>query len=378
MTLKHKVIQDYQFVSSDKKIIVLKTNTILENYVYSPKGGDSIKIDKDIIENNSTFFKVVDWKEELHSYIKSNKIPQPAILTKKIIPFIDEMFVAGQSKTQTTSIKNDIYDDELKFKESQIEAKSKRLELLEKQLLEEQQKLTEKEIDFLRKEKVISERLKDIESNNLNQTSYNKDLEDFRKKQLELLSKEKELFEKESRLEMLELKEKKFLSEQNELNLKLEELRSKEKSIREKEAQLKTVDVDDIVIREINLESLEKKIELKEKQLKVDVDDIKNKEFFLLQKEKNLNEKESEIKKKEIDLNKKESDLNIEEINLLELSTKLEILEKEIFKRQQNISAESIEKIDKLIDHLKSKGYLDPGYEQTLNSIKSMLSSTEF
>jgi hypothetical protein len=49
MTLKHKVIQDFQFVTSDKKIIVLKSNSILENYTYLAKGSNEvIKIDKEV------------------------------------------------------------------------------------------------------------------------------------------------------------------------------------------------------------------------------------------------------------------------------------------------------------------------------------------
>ena len=42
MTLKHKVIQDFQFVTSDKKIIVLKSNSILENYTYLAKGSNEV------------------------------------------------------------------------------------------------------------------------------------------------------------------------------------------------------------------------------------------------------------------------------------------------------------------------------------------------
>ena len=85
MSIKHKVIQDFQFISSDKKIIVLKANTILENYTYNPKGsGEPLKLEKELIENNNSFFKPLDWREELHTFIKVNKIPQPAIMTKKI------------------------------------------------------------------------------------------------------------------------------------------------------------------------------------------------------------------------------------------------------------------------------------------------------
>ena len=34
MNIKHRVVTDYQFITSDKKIVVLKTGTILENHTY--------------------------------------------------------------------------------------------------------------------------------------------------------------------------------------------------------------------------------------------------------------------------------------------------------------------------------------------------------
>jgi hypothetical protein len=105
-----------------------------------------------------------------------------------------------------------------------------------KQLLEEQQKLSEKELDFLRKEKNYSEKIKSIESNNFTELKFNKDLEDLQKKHLELLTKEKELFEKETKLEMLEIKEKKIQQDQNELSLKISELTKKEKEFKLKES----------------------------------------------------------------------------------------------------------------------------------------------
>ena len=47
MSIKHKVIQDFQFVTSDKKIIVLKANSVLENYTYIGKGSsDTLKLEK--------------------------------------------------------------------------------------------------------------------------------------------------------------------------------------------------------------------------------------------------------------------------------------------------------------------------------------------
>ena len=89
MKLKHKLIKEFQYLGDDKKIIVLKVGTILEEYVYKLKS-EIIPIDKDIVDSNPDFFEIVEWKAELLSYLKSNKIPQPAILSKKLYPFMEE------------------------------------------------------------------------------------------------------------------------------------------------------------------------------------------------------------------------------------------------------------------------------------------------
>ena len=84
MKIKHKVIKEFQYLSPDKKIFILKLGTILEDYIYKVKT-ELIPIDKDIIDNNPDFFIVIDWKAELLTYLKTNKIPQPAVLGKKLL-----------------------------------------------------------------------------------------------------------------------------------------------------------------------------------------------------------------------------------------------------------------------------------------------------
>ena len=98
MKLKHKLLTDFQYLSDDKKIITLKSGSIIEEYNFNLKG-ESIKIDKEIIDANPEIFSIVDWKSELLTFIKSNKLPQPAILTKKITPFIEDMILSSMSKS---------------------------------------------------------------------------------------------------------------------------------------------------------------------------------------------------------------------------------------------------------------------------------------
>lgn len=86
MNLKHKLLSDYQFISDDKKITIIKSGTIIENYTC-----DKIVLDKVVVDSNPQYFEVFDWKSELILFMKKSKIPQPAILSKKLIPFINEI-----------------------------------------------------------------------------------------------------------------------------------------------------------------------------------------------------------------------------------------------------------------------------------------------
>mgnify|MGYP007047585087 FL=1 len=47
MKIKHKLLSDYQYTSPDKKIFLIKTGTILQNYIYNVKGED-VLLDRDI------------------------------------------------------------------------------------------------------------------------------------------------------------------------------------------------------------------------------------------------------------------------------------------------------------------------------------------
>jgi len=98
MKIKHKVIKEFQFLSNDKKIFILNPKTILIEYRYEVKG-ESINIDKDIIDNNPEFFEVLDWRSELLTFIKFNKIPQPTIISKKLMPFFEEFILSSSENT---------------------------------------------------------------------------------------------------------------------------------------------------------------------------------------------------------------------------------------------------------------------------------------
>lgn len=172
MKIKHKVVKEFQYLSPDKKIFILKAGTILEEYNYKIKS-DIIPIDKDIIDNNPEFFEIIDWKAELLTYIKANKLPTPAVLTKKLIPFIDEMVLSSiQQNTITGTVVDESVVKELERKESDLNSREKRI------------KEKEDEIDI---------RIKRVEKR---EGEYKEDLKSLDKKEDELREKSKELIEK--------------------------------------------------------------------------------------------------------------------------------------------------------------------------------------
>ena len=126
MKIKHKVIKEFQYLSPDKKIFVLKAGTVLEEYNYKVKS-EVIPIDKEIIDNNPEFFEVIDWKAELMSYMKLNKMPQPAQLGKKLIPFIEEMVLSSIQAAPAGSVIDEAKIKEVERKEADLASREKRI-----------------------------------------------------------------------------------------------------------------------------------------------------------------------------------------------------------------------------------------------------------
>lgn len=173
MKIKHKVVKEFQYLSPDKKIFILKAGTILEEYKYKVKT-EIIPIDRDIIDNNPEFFEIIDWKAELLTYIKANKLPTPAVLTKKLVPFIEEMVLSSiqQNAAPAGTVVDDSVVRELERKSADLESREKRI------------KDKEDEIDI---------RVKRVEKR---EGEYKEDLKSLDRKEDELREKQLELIEK--------------------------------------------------------------------------------------------------------------------------------------------------------------------------------------
>lgn len=271
ITIKHKVLKDFQLLTPDKKIVVLKSGSILEEYKYGSKT-DFIKVERAIIDNNPDFFQLIDWKIELVNVMKAAKIAQPGIIAKKIIPFIDEMVLSESAEVSTSSDAEKLEEEykeklrKLKEKEIDYDAKFEKLLRREKDLeldLESKiksassissQELEKMEDDYRQKVRKLREKEMEIEESNSRLLKKTKDLEsDFEFRINRLTKRESELKEQIGEIE----------SRESEAKRKLKDAQAQEERVREYEVEIKKKE------RELDNMSLmsEKDMEVKQKEL---------------------------------------------------------------------------------------------------------------
>lgn len=289
MNIKHKILKDFQFLTEDKKIVVLKTGSILEEYRYGTKS-DFIRIDKEIVDSNPEFFSPIDWKQELLANLKQNKITQPAQVAKKIIPFIEDMIISQESlrsnyididhdkklKEKTLELKNieneyyskmEIINKKEKKIEQEIEYEKEKIKRREKIIIEKEEELEQKESILYKKEKDLKLREEKLRENEielknkelnidniilesqLNIDSKQKEMSDKIKKEIAELNKKEEYWSKRAR--EIEIKELEIIEKEEVINKEIKEkeieLENKIKEIKEKEIELSSKNIKDIV-----------------------------------------------------------------------------------------------------------------------------------
>ena len=261
MKIKHKLLSDFQYISPDKKIFILKSGTVLEAYNYKLKS-DIIPIDREIVDNNPEFFEVIDWKAELLTYIKTNKLPTPAVLTKKLIPFIEEIVLSNTQQTKSTSVIDESKIKELDLKEIDLNNRDRRI------------KDQEDEIDIRLKR--VEKREKELKNDLLLLEKKEDELRDKSKevieKSLDLDDKIQELNEKERNLDRTALKSSKEIDDkykelQDKIDKDLKNLSDKEKELDNKSRSLSK--------KEIDFENEKNKIDDKYKDLLLNIPTIK-------------------------------------------------------------------------------------------------------
>ena len=256
MKLKHKVIKEFQFLTPDKKILILKVNTVLEEYVYCQKD-ESITIDKDIVDNNPEFFQEVDWRAELLSYLKTNKIPQPAVLSKKLIPFIDEMILGAIPEPTSGVAVDEEYVKELEQKDYELGRKESRLVDIEEDIEIRLSRIKKREDDYKEDLKKLDKREDELRQK----------LKDVSDKELEIQDKLQDINERERNLESEILNSSqdidgKYKELQDKISSDLKSLSEKERELEEDQKELKLL-ADDLNDKEAELEDKIRDFEIK-------------------------------------------------------------------------------------------------------------------
>lgn len=209
MTIKHKVLKDFQFITPDKKIFTLKANIVLEEYTYKSKN-DVIEVDRDIIDNNPDYFSIIDWKSELLTHLKLEKVPQPSQVSKKLIPFIEEMFVLGDKEDKTDDSKLKELEKEYKLKIKDVERKERELEDTRESIESSQEEIESKLREISKKEKDMRDKEENLKDREIEIRDMEKKKEREIKESLKDLEQEEKDIDKKikDRMKDIEKKEK--------------------------------------------------------------------------------------------------------------------------------------------------------------------------
>lgn len=258
MKIRHKLLADYQYTTPDKKIFLIKSGTVIEEYKYKLKG-EIIPIDKDIVEANPELFDPIDWKAELLTFMRAEKMPQPAQLGKKLIPFFEEMIMSSIQQ-QTGSTDPNLLK-EVERRESELNSFKRDLDRRESDLESRERRIKDREDE-------IEIRMKRVEKR---EDEYKLDLKNFEKKDDEIRSKNRTLTEKE-----LDLQEKYQELNERERNLDKTALMSA-KEIDSKYAELQSkidIDLAELSKREKELEFNSKRVKELEEKLENNVNEL--------------------------------------------------------------------------------------------------------
>jgi chromosome segregation ATPase len=259
MKIKHKVIKEFQYLSPDKKIFILKIGAILEEYIYKVKT-ELIPIDRAIIDNNPEFFEVIDWKAELLTFMRAEKMPQPAQLGKKLIPFFEDMIMSSIQHDNVPSMDPALMKD-VERRESELNTFKRDLDRRETDLDSRDRRIKDKEDE-------LEIRIKRVEKR---EDEYKLDLKTIEKKDDDLRLRTRTITEKE-----LDLQEKIQELNERERNLDRTAL-SSAKEYDSKYAELQTKidsDLADLSKREKELEAGFKKVQELESMLESKMNEI--------------------------------------------------------------------------------------------------------
>ena len=258
MKIKHKLLSDYQLITTENKIVLIKSGTIIENYTY-----EGIEIDKSIIDSNTNYFEIMNWKNELIIFMKKSKIPQPAVLSKKLIPFIDDMILGAIPEPTSGVAVDEEYVKELEQKEYELGRKEGRLADIEEDIEIRLSRIKKREDDYKDDLKKLDKREDELRQK----------LKDVSDKELEIQDKLQDINERERNLESEILNSSqdidgKYKELQDKISSDLKSLSEKERELEEDQKELKLL-TDDLNDKEAELEDKIRDFEIKIEEAKI-------------------------------------------------------------------------------------------------------------
>lgn len=258
MKIKHKLLSDYQLITTENKIVLIKSGTIIENYTY-----EGIEIDKSIIDSNTNYFEIMNWKNELTIFMKKSKIPQPAVLSKKLIPFIDDMILGAIPEPTSGVAVDEEYVKELEQKEYELGRKESRLADIEEDIEIRLSRIKKREDDYKDDLKKLDKREDELRQK----------LKDVSDKELEIQDKLQDINERERNLESEILNSSqdidgKYKELQDKISSDLKSLSGKERELEEDQKELKLL-TDDLNDKEAELEDKIRDFEIKIEEAKM-------------------------------------------------------------------------------------------------------------
>jgi hypothetical protein len=275
MKIKHKLLSDYQYTTTDKKIFLIKSGTIIEEYLYKVKG-ENIPIDKAVVEANPQLFHPVDWKSEMLAYMKVQKFPTPTQFHKKLIPFIEEMVL---SSIQQNSVPVNTVDEsklkDLEWKEIDLNSREKRIRDKEEEIDIRLKRVEKREEEHKSEIKLIDKKEDDLRARSRELTE----------KQIDLEDKVQDLNERERNFD------RSLLQSSAELDSKYAELREKIdrdlKAVSEKERDLEILNRD-LTRKEDELLQKESELVEVEKYLQIKIEEVNLEEESLMKLEQEI------------------------------------------------------------------------------------------
>lgn len=91
--MRYRVVKDFQYTNEKFQITILPVDQVLnkeEDGIYTFKiKGKEYALPPEVVLKNPTFFKPIDWREDLYAYMKEHKRSTVPATHKVIVEFMD-------------------------------------------------------------------------------------------------------------------------------------------------------------------------------------------------------------------------------------------------------------------------------------------------